>query len=206
MSRTEPGSSSVFIVDDDEAVRDSLALLLRLGGLQAQAYASAEAFLAQYARHTPGCLLLDVRMPGMSGLDLQRELAARDIALPVIVMTAHGDVATARAALKAGAFDFFEKPVDDTILIDVVRNALDHDARERESTARTDATRQRMARLTPREREVMQQLAEGKHNRDIAQALGISPRTVEVYKARMMEKLQARSLADVIKLALAARD
>ncbi|HEX6929335.1 MAG TPA: response regulator [Gammaproteobacteria bacterium] len=196
---------TVFIVDDDAAVRDSLALLLNLKQRRTETFASAEAFLAAYQPEQPGCLLLDVRMPGMSGLELQRELERRGILLPVIVITAHGDVATTRTALKAGAFDFLEKPVDDELLFDVIDNALDIDASRRSTAAMIDSRRERLQRLTRREREVMELLADGRHNREIAEALGISPRTVEVYRARMMEKLQARNLADLIRIILETR-
>lgn len=197
--------ATVFIVDDDASVRDSLALLLNLKHLQTETFASAENFLADYQSESPGCLLLDVRMPGMSGLELQAELVRREIALPVIVITAHGDVATTRAALKAGAFDFLEKPVDDELLLDVINNALDYDSSRRDEKTVMEAQRERLMRLTQREREVMELLADGRHNREIAEALGISPRTVEVYRARMMEKLQARNLADLIRIIFETR-
>ncbi|HEX6927983.1 MAG TPA: response regulator [Gammaproteobacteria bacterium] len=196
---------TVFIVDDDAPVRDSLALLLNLKQLHTKTFASAEEFLAAYEHESPGCLLLDVRMPGMSGLELQSELARRGITLPVIVITAHGDVATTRTALKSGAFDFLEKPVDDELLFDVIGNALDADCNRRDEQAEMDAKRERLMRLTRREREVMELLADGRHNREIAETLGISPRTVEVYRARMMEKLQARNLADLIRIILEIR-
>lgn len=196
---------TVFIVDDDASVRDSLALLLGLKQFHTETHASAKAFLDAFEPGSPGCLLLDVRMPGMSGLDLQAELARRGIDLPVIVITAHGDVATTRAALKAGAFDFLEKPVDDELLFDVIGNALDADRHRRDEQAAIDTKRERLERLTGREREVMELLADGRHNREIAEALGISPRTVEVYRARMMEKLQARNLADLIRIILEIR-
>ncbi|HEX7029937.1 MAG TPA: response regulator [Gammaproteobacteria bacterium] len=196
---------TVFIVDDDASVRDSLALLLKLRQLRTETFASAEEFLEKHEPESAGCLLLDVRMPGMSGLELQAELARRAIALPVIVITAHGDVATTRTALKAGAFDFLEKPVDDQLLFDVIENALDFDSSRRDAKAMTDAQRERLQRLTRREREVMELLADGRHNREIAESLGISPRTVEVYRARMMEKLQARNLADLIRIIFEAR-
>jgi RNA polymerase sigma factor (sigma-70 family) len=198
-------SATVFIVDDDTAVRDSLALLFELKGLRTRAFDSAEAFLARYRPEWPGCLVLDLRMPGMSGIELQAELARRGIALPVIIITAHGDVATTRAALKGGAVDFIEKPIDDEALLAAVRGALDRDARERAQALAASSVAERMARLTGREREVLALVAEGKHNREIAAALGISPRTVEVYKARLMEKLQVRRVPDLIRLVLDAQ-
>lgn len=193
---------TVFIVDDDHAVRDSLALLLNLKGFTTQTFASGEEFLAACQPDWAGCLLLDVRMQGMTGLEVQQEILRRGINLPVIVITAHGDVATTRTALKSGAFDFLEKPVDDDLLLDIIQNALHFDHGQRTTQAVLDERRIRLERLTGRERDVMALLTEGKHNREIAEALGISPRTVEVYRARMMEKLKARNLADLMRIVL----
>ncbi|MBX3696139.1 MAG: response regulator transcription factor [Steroidobacteraceae bacterium] len=191
---------TVFVVDDDAGVRDALSLLISLRGLRAQVFASAEDFLATYQPQWRGCLLADLQMPGMSGLDLQAELKARGHTLPVIVLTAHGDVATTRAALKNGALDFLEKPVDDAVLIDVLGNAIRIDAERHTAEQARSATAERLARLTPRERDVLRLLARGQQLREIAQQLDISPRTVEVYKARMMEKLGCRTLADVVRI------
>ena len=155
--------ATVFLVDDDPSVRDSLSLLLSLKGLRTRVYASAESLLATYEPEWRGCVLTDLKMPGLTGIELQQALAERGSTLPVVVLTAHGDVATTRQALKAGAFDFLEKPVDDDVLL---------------------------------------LIAEGLQNREIGERLGISPRTVEVYKARMMEKLQCRSLADAVRISL----
>jgi FixJ family two-component response regulator len=193
---------TVFIVDDDAGVRDSLAMLLELKGFHTRTFAAAEAFLAEYRPEWPGCLVLDLRMSGMSGLELQADLARRGAALPVIIVTAHGDVATTRSALKGGAVDFIEKPIDDTVLVAAVTAALDRDARERVQARTAAGVAERLARLTGREREVLTLVAEGRHNREIAVALGISPRTVEVYKARMMEKLQVRRVPDLVRLVL----
>jgi len=194
--------STVFIVDDDAGVRDSLAMLLELKGFRTRTFAAAEAFLAEYRPEWPGCLVLDLRMPGMSGLELQADLARRGSALPVIIITAHGDVATTRSALKGGAVDFIEKPIDDEALVAAIAAAFDRDARGRERAQAAAGAAERLARLTGREREVLALVAEGRHNREIALALGISPRTVEVYKARMMEKLQVRRVPDLIRLVL----
>lgn len=194
--------STVFIVDDDEAVRDSIALLLSLNGFAARVFDSAEQFLAAYRPEWTGCLVLDIRMQGMDGLELQRRLNAANALLPIIVITAHGDVAVAREVLKAGAVDFLEKPIDDQLLIVNVSAALDRNARERDAASRSAEREQKMARLTAREREVMQGVAAGKHAREIAAELEISPRTVEVYKARMMEKLQVRNVPELIRLVL----
>jgi RNA polymerase sigma factor (sigma-70 family) len=192
---------TVFIVDDDTAVCDSLALLLGLRGFQTQSFPSAEAFLQRLDPTWQGCLLLDLRMGGMSGLELQATLAARGMALPIIIVTAHGDVATTRRALKAGAFDFVEKPIDAEHLLAVVEKAIASDAEARERTAQSEALRQRLARLTEREHQVFQFVVAGRHNREIAAELGISARTVEVYKSRMMQKLQVERLPDLIRLA-----
>jgi RNA polymerase sigma factor (sigma-70 family) len=196
--------STVFIVDDDEAVRDSLALLLSLNGFTTRTFDSAEHFLAAYQPEWAGCLVLDIRMQGMDGLELQRILNAGNSRLPIIVITAHGDVAMAREALKAGAVDFLEKPIDDQLLIANVSIALDRNVQERSVAARSAEREQKMARLTVREREVMQLVAAGKHAREIAAELNISPRTVEVYKARMMEKLQVRNIPELIRVVIAA--
>jgi RNA polymerase sigma factor (sigma-70 family) len=193
---------TVFIVDDDAAVRDSLALLLELKGFRTRQFAGAEAFLDEYRPESPGCVVLDLRMPGMSGLELQAELAQRGAKLPVIVITAHGDVATTRTALKGGAIDFIEKPIDDEALVAAITAALDRDARERAEAQASASVAERLARLTSREREVLARVADGKHNREIAAELGISPRTVEVYKSRLMEKLQVRRLPDLVRLVL----
>jgi two-component system, LuxR family, response regulator FixJ len=198
-------SPTVFIVDDDAAVRDSLAMLLELKGYGVRTFAGAEQFLAEYRPEWPGCLVLDLRMPGMSGLELQSELARRGVGLPVIIVTAHGDVATARGALKAGAIDFIEKPIDDEALVAAIGDALDRDARSR-SRAQADASAaERLARLTGREREVLELVTAGRHNREIAVDLGISPRTVEVYKARLMEKLQVRRVPELVRMVLESR-
>lgn len=191
---------TVYFVDDDAAVRDAISLLLSLKGFLSQVFASAETFLETYRPEWRGVLLTDLRMAGMSGLDLQRELAARGILLPVVVMTAHGDVNTTREAMKAGAYDFIEKPADDAVLVDVLRNAIAHDAENHKVEAVRQVRRERLDRLTPRERDVARLLSQGMQNRQIATQLGISPRTVEVYKARMMEKLDCRNLAEVLRV------
>jgi two-component system, LuxR family, response regulator FixJ len=193
---------TVFLVDDDASVRDSLGLLLSLKGFRTQLFATAAAFLETYRAEWRGCLLTDLRMPGMSGLELHVELRSRGLRLPAVVLTAHGDVATTRQALKAGVFDFLEKPVDDAVLLDVLQNAIAEDARRHASDSPRRAARDRLQKLTPRESEVMRLLVEGLQHREIAERLEISPRTVEVYKARMMEKLQCRSIAELVKLAM----
>lgn len=196
---TEP---TIFIVDDDASVRDSLALLLGLKGYAIRSFASAEDFLAACQPEWHGCLLLDIRMAGMNGLELQQQLISHQIFLPIIFITGHGDVSAARAALKAGAADFLEKPLDDRLLIATITDALKRSAHQRDETTATQEIMARLARLTAREREVMDKITLGEPNREIARQLGISPRTVEVYKARMMEKMQAHSLPELVRLVL----
>jgi two-component system response regulator FixJ len=194
--------ATVFLIDDDASVRDSLSLLLSLKGMRTQVFAAAETFLDTYRPEWRGCVLTDLQMPTMSGLDLQRTLLDRGISLPVVVLTAHGDVQTTRLAMKSGAFDFLEKPVNDEVLLDVLNNAIREDSLRHGMQSAENAVRSRLSRLTPREREVLNLLVEGLTQREIAGRLAISPRTVEVYKARMMEKLQCRNLAELIRAAL----
>jgi two-component system response regulator FixJ len=194
--------ATVFVIDDDASVRDSINLILSLKGMRTQLFPSAEDFLEAYRPEWRGCILTDLQMPGMSGLDLQQALHERGVLLPVVVLTAHGDVPTTRVAMKGGAFDFLEKPINDEVLLDVLKNAIREDIHRHAAESAEDALRSRLARLTPREREVLDLLVEGLSHREIAARLTISPRTVEVYKARMMEKLQCRSLAELIRAAL----
>jgi RNA polymerase sigma factor (sigma-70 family) len=194
--------ATVFVIDDDASVRDSISLILSLKGMRTQIFSSAEDFLETYRPEWRGCILTDLQMSGMSGLDLQQALHDRDIFLPVVVLTAHGDVPTTRVAMKGGAFDFLEKPVNDEILLEVLQNAIREDIHRHDTENAEVALRSRLARLTPREREVLDLLVEGLSQREIAARLNISPRTVEVYKARMMEKLQCRSLAELIRAAI----
>ena len=195
---------TVFIVEDDAAVRDSLGLLLGLQGFRTQSFSCAEDFRRIYQPSWAGCLLLDVRMPGMNGLELQESLRRQGLALPVIIMTAHGDITTVRTALKSGAVDFLEKPVDPAALLAAVRTALDADAARRRTALEAEGARQRLSVLTARERQVMELVAKGCHNREIAETLGISPRTVEVHKARVMEKLQVQSVPELVRIVLRA--
>ena len=197
MSRED---GTVFLIDDDPGVRDSLTLLLSLKDISTQPFANADSFLESYTPERVGCVLTDLRMPGMTGLELQTALRERHIELPVVVLTAHGDVATARAALKNGAFDFLEKPVDDAMLLDVLHNALRVDRERRSVAVQRSTSDERRERLTRREREILKLLTAGHSNREIATQLGISPRTVEVHKARIMEKLECHSLAELIRV------
>lgn len=192
--------ATVYIVEDDAAVRDSLQLLLRLKGHEVLGFGSADEFLATVGPDSGGCLLLDLRMPGKSGLELQAELVRRGFGLPVVVITAHGDVAAARTAFRAGAVDFLEKPLDEAVLLAAIAAALERDRRRRQTDQAQAAVATRIARLTARERDVMWLAAAGRPNREIASALGLSPRTVEIYKANMMEKLQVQGLPELLRL------
>ncbi len=194
----------ITIVDDDEAVRDSLALLLNFRGYRTRAYASAESCLAAWQPEWRGCLLLDLRMGGMDGLALQRALAERGNALPIVFLTGHGDLAHARAALKGGAVDFLEKPYEESALLAAVAEAIERDNRQYAVQSRAAEIGARMERLSDRERQVMELVVAGKPNREIAAELGISPRTVEVFKARMMEKMQARSVPELVRMRMEA--
>jgi RNA polymerase sigma factor (sigma-70 family) len=192
---------TVYIVDDDAAVRDSLALMLGLAGYRTAVFADAEAFLAAWREPWTGCIVTDLRLPGASGLELQAEIRRRRSALPVIVITAHGDVPSARAAFRAQALDFLEKPFDDTQLRAAIDSALALEERRLERREET----QKLERLTPREREVLERAAQGLHAKEIAASLGISPRTVEVHKTRIMEKLGVRNVAELVRFSLGAK-
>lgn len=197
-----PHVQTVYVVDDDPSVRESLSLLLRLRGYAVQAFGDGAAFLSHVAPPGHGCVLLDLRMPGVAGLEVQQQLNARGVTMPVIILTAHGDVEAARSAFKAGAFDFLEKPVDRKQLRKVIESALALEDEIDAKRAHRDELRARIARLTPREREVLTLIVDGRHNREIAATLGISARTVEGYKARLMDKLQVERLADLIRVSL----
>ncbi|MGD2215292.1 MAG: response regulator transcription factor [Gemmatimonadales bacterium] len=196
---------TVFVVDDDPGVLDSLAFLLQSVGLEAAAYTSANVFLRDYDPEKPGCLVLDVRMPGMSGLELQERLEARGSILPIIFLTAHGDVPMAVKALKAGAVDFVQKPFRDQELIDKIQYALEENERLRRDLGRRDEISARIAALTPRETEVMNLVVDGKSNKAIAHKLDLSQRTVEIHRARVMEKMQAGSVAELVKMVIRTR-
>jgi len=193
---------TVHLIDDDASIRDALVLLLSLRGISVSAYESADAALEHMDTALRGCVISDLRMPGKDGLEFMRVMRERGIKVPIIMLTAHGDVATTRAALRGGAFDFLEKPIDEDILMDVIRHALDEDDSQHTKRLEKDEKRERIARLTKRELQVMTLLGRGFQNREIAASLAISPRTVEVYKARMMEKLHCETIADVVKMSL----
>jgi two-component system response regulator FixJ len=196
----------VHVIDDDVDVRQSLAFLLSTAGLAVRVHESAVAFLKHVAEIKEGCVVTDIRMPGMDGLELQRRLHELKIPLPVIVMTGHGDVPLAVEAMKAGAVDFIEKPFDDEVLLSAIRSALANRAVHSERDARVAAIAERMERLSEREREVLDRLVLGKANKIIAYELGISSRTVEVYRANVMTKMQADSLSELVRMALMKGD
>lgn len=197
---TEP---TVFIIDDDAEVREAIELLMKSVGLATRSFASAQDYLDQFDAGLAGCLVLDVRMKGMSGIDLQERLGREPIHPPVIIITGHGDVPMAVRAVKAGAVDFIEKPFHDQTLLDAVHRAFDQDADNRGEASRLADIQERLTRLTPREREILQQVVAGKRNKVIAADLGISQSTVEAHRAKVMEKMEARSLSDLMRMTLA---
>ena len=193
---------TIYVVDDDEGVRNSLRFLLKSVGLGTRTLASAREFLETYRPGQPGCVVLDVRMPGMSGLELQQQLNLRGAIIPVIFVTGHGDIPMAVEAMQHGAFDFLQKPFRDQDLIDRIQRALERDARNRATLAQHDRVRERFDSLTPREREVLTLMTRGKPNKIIAADLGVSQRTVEIHRARVMEKTGAASLAQLVRMVM----
>ncbi len=194
---------TVFVVDDDEAVLDSLKASLETVGFTVEVYQSGLDFLESNDPPRKGCLLLDVRMPDIDGLEMQRRLEASRDRLPIIIMTGHGDVTMAVTAMKAGAFDFIEKPFTDETLLEAIERALEHTAKMQRREASVGEIEEKIRCLTPRERDVFEQLVIGRPNKVIAFELGISPRTVEVHRSRVIEKLQARSLSQLVRMAMA---
>jgi two-component system response regulator FixJ len=192
----------VQIIDDDDALRDSLTFLLSSAGIEAKSYESAGAYLNDPQRGTSGCIITDVRMPGMSGIDLLRKLKSEGVSVPVIVMTGHGDVPLAVEAMKLGAFDFIEKPFDDDALLASVRGALGVQEKNSREESQRQEVENRLTQLSTRERQVLDGLVAGQANKVIAFELGISPRTVEIYRANVMTKMQANSLSDLVRMAL----
>lgn len=199
-----PGPT-VFVVDDDQAVRESLQMLAESVGYPSVGFASATEFLQAYDPTRPGCLVLDVRMRGMSGLELQDELVRRGITLPVIVVTGHGDIPMAVRAMRAGAVDFIEKPYRDQLLLDRIQQAVELDARTRKRIAEKAEIESRLERLTPRERQVLELVVGGRANKEIASDLGISLRAVESHRARVMERMEAGSVAELVQMVMVAR-
>ena len=204
MSDPSLAKSTVFVVDDDQAMRNSLKWLIESVGVAVESFSSADEFLAQYQPGRAGCLVLDVRMPGMSGLELQEHFARNDIHIPIIIITGHGDVPMAVRAMKAGAIDFIDKPFNDELLLESIRNALAIDQQQREFQSRRAEIAARLAHLTPREHEVMKMVTEGRSNKEIAMDLGVSAKTVEAHRARVMEKMEAGSLAELVRMVMAA--
>jgi two-component system response regulator FixJ len=192
----------IYIVDDDDGMRRALTVLMTTVGYQPLAFSRPAEFLAKYDPNQPGCLVLDVRMPEMSGLEVQQQLNRTGALLPVILVTGHGDIPMAVQAMKDGAFDFLQKPFRDQDLLDRINAALKQDAQNRESVDRLADLRQRAESLTPREREVMGHVVDGKANKVIAIDLGLSERTVEIHRANVMEKMAARSVAHLVKMHL----
>jgi two-component system response regulator FixJ len=190
---------TVFVVDDDEAVRDSLSTLLDASGFRIEAHGSAKSFLASGACEKRGCVIADIRMPDMDGLELQLAMKARGSRLPVIIMTGHGDVPLAVRAMKEGAIDFLEKPYDTAVLLDSIKLALDRDAG---AVGASGPAQKKLSTLTPREKEVLDLVLAGKLNKNIAHDLGISSRTVEIHRGRLMQKLGAKNLAELIRMFL----
>jgi two-component system response regulator FixJ len=196
--------ATVFVVDDDEGVRSSIRLLLKSVGIAATPMASALEFLDAFDPAQPGCLVLDIRMPGMNGLELQQQLNLRGAVIPVLFITGHGDVPMAVEAMQQGAFDFLQKPFRDQELIDRIQKALERDHEARATLAQHGQIREKLESLTAREREVLQLLTQGKQNKVMAAELGISQRTVEIHRAHVMDKLGARSLAQLVRMVLDA--
>jgi two-component system, LuxR family, response regulator FixJ len=197
-----PNDQIVYVIDDDDAARDSLAFLLRTADFDVRSYASPKEFLAAAPGIKGGCVITDVRMPEMDGLELLRRLRALDLNLPVIVMTGHGDIPLAVEAMKSGAIDFFEKPFGDDLMIAAVRRALGRQREDRARGEERDAVKERLSHLSARERQVLDGLVAGKANKNIAFDLGISARTVEIYRANVMTKMNAASLSELVRMAL----
>ncbi len=192
--------ATVFIVDDDNAVRESLADLIDSVGIKVQTFANANDFLASYSTDCIGCLVLDIRMPGMSGLELQQELIRREALLPIIFITGHGDIPMAVQAIKGGALDFIQKPFRDQDLLDRINKALKNCDKQQNTQQQNQSVKKHIHDLTPREHQVMQMVVEGKANKVIAIDLGLSQRTIEVHRKNVMQKLEARSLADLVRI------
>lgn len=197
---------TVFVVDDDQEVRDALQLLMESVGLEVETYPSAADFLQHFDPARSGCIILDVRMPGMSGLDLQTRLAERRLHPPIIIITGHGDVPMAVRAVQAGAVDFIEKPFNDQALLDAVHRAIERDAQQRGEASRLADIQERYARLTPREKEVLELVVAGKRNKVIALELQVSQSTVEAHRSKVMEKMEAATLSDLMRMMLSLED
>ncbi len=193
---------TVFIVDDEAEVRDAMKLLMDSVGLAAETFASAQDYLDQFEPQRPGCLVLDIRMPGLSGLELQEKLSKDALHPPIVIITGHGDVPMAVRAVQAGAVDFIEKPFRDQVLLDSVHRAITRDAEQRGEASRLADIEARLQRLTPREKEVLDLVMTGMRNKVIAVELGVSQSTVEAHRAKVMEKMEARTLSDLMRMML----
>ena len=193
---------SVFIVDDDEQVRSALTLLMESVGLKSESFSSAQEYLDQFDAAKSGCLILDVRMPGLSGLDLQARLSVEKSHPPIIIITGHGDVPMAVRAVTAGAVDFIEKPFNNQSMLDSVHRAIEQDAKQRGESSRLQDIETKYDELTPREKEVLQYVIEGKRNKIIASEMNISQSTVEAHRSKVMEKMSANTLSDLMRMAL----
>ena len=204
MTQNQQETPTVFIVDDDPAIRFAMQALMDSVNIEHEIYSSGDEFLESVDDHRAGCLVLDIRMPGLGGLELQEELIKRDSTLPIIFITGHGDVPMAVDAMQKGAVDFIQKPFRDQDLLDRIREPLKTDAERREEQQKHAEVAERLDRLTNREREVFDLVVTGKPNKVIASELGVSQRTVEIHRARVMEKMQARSLADLVKMHMTA--
>ncbi len=202
MSEPTISKATVFVVDDDQAMRNSLKWLIESVGVPVESFASADEFLAQFQAGRPGCMVLDVRMPGMSGLELLEHLAQKGLRIPAVIITGHGDVPMAVRAMKSGAVDFIEKPFNDEALLDAIRRAIAFEEQQRSQYSEHRQINERLAHLTPREHEVMDMVCDGKSNKEIANALGVSAKTIEAHRARVMEKMQAGSLAELVRMSL----
>jgi len=200
----DDSKARVYIIDDDDAVRDSLRLQLEATGYEVATFPSAVGFLAIARTLPPGCVISDVQMPDMDGMELQKQLNEMKVDFPLVIVTGHADVALAVRAMKAGAVDFIEKPFEEQAILDTLRQAQTRFAAQRASAQAGATAREKLSTLTPREREVFDEMVRGKQNKMIAYDLDISPRTVEVHRARVLEKLEARSLSELVRLALAA--
>ncbi len=194
----------IHVIDDDDAVRDSLAFLLLAAGMVVRTHPSALAFLDNLPQSDAGCIVTDIRMPGMTGLELMERLHAMDNVMPVVVITGHADVPLALQAMKAGAVDFIEKPFGDAVILDTLRNALRENGKHRDREAERNILAERLASLSPRELQVLERLVAGQPNKAIAHELGISPRTVEVYRANVMNKMRANSLSELVRMTMTA--
>ncbi|MDX1754637.1 MAG: response regulator FixJ [Marinobacter sp.] len=197
---------TVYVVEDDEAVRDSLALLLKSDGKAVATYESASAFLADYSEEMAGCIVLDIRMPGMDGMELQKKLNERHAILPIIFVTGHGDVPMAVDAMKEGAVDFIQKPYREEALLEKIEAALEQDREQRKSLGEQQEILRRIKTLTPRESEIMERMIAGQANKVIAIELEISQRTVEIHRSRVMHKMGTHSLAHLVRMVLSVKD